>query len=324
MDIYSATIDYVSSLPITRTWPEFRTIFKRIAAQQPKHWLLPLKACLAVGGTPEQALPAVAAMACAQIGIVMLDDLLDQDPRGEYHRLGAAIAANLGATFQVAGLEAILSYDLQPAIKLGALASANRMLLSVAFGQDLDTKSPTNEAAYWRIVEHKSASFFGMALCMGALLGGASQKVAGSLKRFGQLYGEMIQIHDDLNDSLAVPAGPDWIQKRAPLPILFARIVEHPARRRFLELHGDVTRPAALQEAQEILIQCGAVSYCVDQLLLRHQAVQKLLEVTQLVSRQPLQELTNEIVAPVWKLFNAVGLQPATPLPTMTVTESLG
>ena len=56
----------------------------------------------------------------------------------------------------------------------------------------------------------------------------------------------MVQIHDDLNDSLAVPANPDWTLGRAPLPILFAQVVNHPDRTRFHELRGVIAEPAAL------------------------------------------------------------------------------
>jgi geranylgeranyl pyrophosphate synthase len=271
---------------------------------------------MSVGGTAEKAIPAVAAIACAQIGIVLLDDMLDKDPRGEYHRLGYGAAANLGATFQIASMQAILQPDIPSVRKLEALHSTNQMLLHVALGQDMDIHVAMNEISYWRIVNNKSASFFGTALLLGSLLGGASEKEAAAIKRFGSLYGEMIQIHDDLSDTLATPAGPDWIQKRAPLPILFAQIVDHPARQRFLELYENISRPGALSEAQEILIQCGAVSYCMDQLLLRHVSAQKILEVTKLANQQPLNELLNEIIELVWNIFNLLALEPVSPLPT--------
>ncbi len=316
MDIYAATTEYVSNTPITKSWPEFQSIFTHIATCRPKHWQLPVKSCLAVGGIDEQAIPAVAAIACAQIGIILLDDMLDHDPRGQHHRLGHGKAANLGATFQIASLEAILRTDTPVIKKLDVLHSTNQMLLSVAVGQDMDIQVPTDETAYWRVVENKSASFFGTALFLGALLGGASEKITNDVKRFGKLYGEMIQIHDDLNDAMTEPAGPDWIQRRAPLPILFAQIVDHPARKRFLELCANIAQPDTLEEAQQILIQCGAVSYCVDQLLHRHQAIQKILENAQLVNQQILNELANEIVNPVWNIFNVLGIQPVSPLPT--------
>ena len=57
-------------------------------------------------------------------------------------------------------------------------------------GQELDIWNPAEEASVGRVVEHKSAPFYGCAL------------------HLGRLYGEMIQIHDYLNDTMALPASP--------------------------------------------------------------------------------------------------------------------
>ena len=135
-------------------------------------------------------------------------------------------------------------------------------------------------------------------------------KNAERLKELGKLYGEMVQIHDDLNDALAIPANPDWIQERLPLPILFAQTVEHAERARFLELRRQIMDESALLEAQDILIRCGAVSYCVDQILRRHQAAQEIVAALSLPKREMLDALIEEVVEPVWKLFDAIGLFP--------------
>jgi geranylgeranyl pyrophosphate synthase len=147
-------------------------------------------------------------------------------------------------------------------------------------------------------------------LQLGALFGEAPFELAEKIKQIGGLYGEMIQIHDDLNDTMAVPANPDWVQGRAPLPILFAKLVDHPERSRFLELCGEVTDENALREAQEILIRCGAVSYCVDQLLRRHQSARDILQGTELARPELIECLLEEVIAPVWKLFDAIGESP--------------
>ena len=84
------------------------------------------------------------------------------------------------------------------------------------------------------------------------------------LQKLGGIYGEMIQIHDDMHDAMETPANPDWVQGRSPLPILFASLVSHPEQKRFLALVQNITEPAALQEAQDILIRWGAISYCAD------------------------------------------------------------
>jgi geranylgeranyl pyrophosphate synthase len=132
------------------------------------------------------------------------------------------------------------------------------MMLTMAFGQYLDVQGPKDEEDYWRMVATKSSPFFGSVLYVGALMGGATREDALQIERFGNLYGEMIQIHDDLNDAMAVPANPDWRLDRSPLPILFAQGIEHTEKERFLELRQNISDPVALTEAQTTLIRCGA------------------------------------------------------------------
>ncbi len=53
-------------------------------------------------------------------------------------------------------------------------------------------------------------------------MGGATETTATRLGEVGALYGEMIQLSDDLNDVMEYPANVDWLQGRYPLPILRA------------------------------------------------------------------------------------------------------
>lgn len=269
MNIYDSTLDYISNLPVLKEWPETITLLERAAVKQPRDWRLPHLTCQAVGGGTEQALPASASVACALIGILLIDDMLDDDPRGEFQRIGQAQAANFASVFLTASSQAVLQSQAEPAIKLPALESLTRMILSVGYGQYLDVQNPADEDAYWHMVQMKSGSFFRTAWELGALFGGAPIEVVRAIGELGGIYGEMIQIHDDMNDCLAAPASPDWSQGRFPLPILFAQTVEHPQRDRFLELRQRIAAAEALCEAQDILIKSGAISYCVDQLLRR-------------------------------------------------------
>ena len=58
------------------------------ASKQPRDWRLPLLACKAVGAKTEQSVPASAAVACALIGILLIDDMPHDDLRGEFQRIG--------------------------------------------------------------------------------------------------------------------------------------------------------------------------------------------------------------------------------------------
>ena len=146
------------------------------------------------------------ALACLQISII----LIDADPRGEHHCIGMPATANAAAAFQAAGLEIVAQWGYPPATQCAILRLFNQMVLTTAYGQYLDTQSLNDEAAYWRQVELKSAPFFGSAFHIGALAGGADEETAVQLQQLGLLYGKLIQIHDDLGDTMAQPATPDW------------------------------------------------------------------------------------------------------------------
>lgn len=81
-------------LPIFIDWHEMESILRRAASMRPKDWNLPVTACRAFGKSAEQAIPASAALACTQISIILVEDMLDDDPRGEYHRIGSGRAVN--------------------------------------------------------------------------------------------------------------------------------------------------------------------------------------------------------------------------------------
>lgn len=309
MEIYQAVVDYLLPFQMFSEWHEMESILRRSASTRPRDWNLPIGLCEAVGESPEKALPASAALACAQLSIILADDMLDDDPRGEYHRIGYGRASNFALAFQAAGVDALLESRSNSKVKTEAVNSLNQMMLKTAFGQELDVKNPEDEKSYWQVVEYKSAPFYGCAFYLGAVFAEANSKIADRVKRVGELYGEMIQIHDDLNDTLAVPANPDWLQERKPLPILFAQIVTHPEREKFTTLCRNISSEGALQEAQDILIRCGAVSYCVDQLLHRHKTAQILLDEISLPITGTVDILIQELVAPVHRLFETLGLR---------------
>jgi geranylgeranyl pyrophosphate synthase len=312
MDTLPHALDIALHLPLVQAWPELQSLIRRGATANKTSWSLPRLACQAVGGSDEQAAPAVAAIACAQIAIILIDDMLDADPRGEYHRVGEGAAANFAAALQAVACQALAQARLDPPAALAAQDSLNHMLLATALGQHQDSQNPADEAGYWQLVRTKSSPFYAAALHLGALAGGATAEVSGQLERVGQVYGEMIQIHDDLNDTMATPANPDWTQGRSPLPILFAQVVEHPERNRFLELRQAMPDPAALEEAQTILIRCGAVAYCLDQLLHRYDLARQIVAGIPLAQRAGLERLLEELVDPVRELFRAMGVaQPA-------------
>lgn len=306
MNLFTQSMDYLLSLAPFFEWSQMQDVAKGVFAKSPKNCYLPVLACEAVGAPPELAIHGLAAITCLQIGIVLIDDILDADPRGLYRQIGTAAAANLASAFQATGLEAIIHSRVNPKTKLAILAALNKMVHKTALGQYWDVRNLATEEDYWYIVRTKSSPFFEAGLQMGALLGGASLKTAEKIGKLGAIYGEMIQLHDDINDAMEVPANPDWLSGRQSLPLLFASTVDHPGRERFLVLRQAVTDADALGEAQLILIRCGAVSYVVHELLQRHQEARKMLERLVLPNGRELELLFEEIIAPVYGLLSEV------------------
>lgn len=309
MDIYSSAFEEVKRLSTFGDWKELLELFQRLAEKQQHGWVLPKYACLSVGGDEEDALKAVAAFGCLQIGIILIDDMLDLDPRGYHHEAGEGAAANMADGFHAAGAKLILESSLEPSRKLAALESIEWMMGQTAFGQYLDIKNPDNEIEYWNMVKTKSSPYFASGLEVGGLFGGSSLELAAQLRHFGELYGEIVQIYDDLKDTMTIPAGPDWHQGRLPLPILYASLVDYPEKGRFMELRSQVSDAEILKECQQILISSGAVSYCVSQLVPRYVQVKQLIMDMDLVDRAPLLTLLDDIIHPTLVLMDSLDLK---------------
>ncbi|MCW5876777.1 MAG: polyprenyl synthetase family protein [Anaerolineales bacterium] len=304
MDIYSQAIQLLLDHPQTQRWPQLQETCTRALGHKPIAWDFPLRACRALGGTQAAIAPAIAALTCAHMSLILVDDLLDEDPRGAYHQLGVGQAANLAQALFGLALD-VLETAGSPSGVLAA-AAIGRLQLHTAYGQDLDAQNLRSEEAYWQVARAKSSPYFATGLYLGALFAGAEAGLAKQLHDFGALFGEMLQIHDDLNDCLAVPANVDWLQGRAPLPILYAELAPHAQQARFMELRGEVSDPAALQEAQSILVSSGAISYCVSELVRRHSQAGEQLAGIPLRDSRPLEELLDQMIAPVRHLFERV------------------
>jgi geranylgeranyl pyrophosphate synthase len=298
---------HVLSLPEVAAWPEMAHFFERTVTRI--KWEFPLLACQAVGGNMNVAIASAAAVACIQLSLVLVDDMLDEDPQGAHVELGQATTANLAFAFQAAAFCLIDQIPVEPERRATVSASLAHMALTSAFGQNLDAQNLSGEENYWKTVQAKSAACFGAALHIGAVVGQASPEVAERLREFGFLTGEVIQIYDDLADALQTPANPDWKQGRNNLPILYAMTADHPDRARFEALLSQIDDPQTLEAAQHILIRCGAVSYCAYHVVERYGTALKLLDNTPLADPAPMLDLVARQKKPLVTLLENVGAE---------------
>ncbi|MGD8455705.1 MAG: polyprenyl synthetase family protein [Anaerolineales bacterium] len=308
MDVFEKVVVYVKEKDLFGEWVEMMDIFEDIAAKEPTGWDIVLHACIGVGGTLDQAVPGVAAIGCLQVAILILDDMLDHDPHGIYREIGEGQAANMASSFQSAGLQVILDEDLPAATKIAAVSSLNKMMGTTALGQMLDVRGVNNEADYWDVVRKKSSPYCRAALHTGALLGGVSLETGEQIRALGVVYGELLQIHDDLKDTLKTPAEPDWLNWHPTLPILFAQVVDHPDRERFIALRDTIAEPESLREAQTILIRCGAISYSLDQLITRYQKAKEILAEIDVANPDSFELLFEDMIEPAREMVKALGM----------------
>lgn len=310
----------IRALREVAAWPQMSELIDRAVHREwISVWDYPFAACQAVGGTEEQALPGAAAVFSSVVSIHLVDDMLDDDPRGDYHQLGIGPTANLALAFQAAGHRLLDDPALDPRLRSSLQAIFAGMSLATAYGQNLDARELRSEQEYWRTVESKTPPLFAAALEIGALLGGASDETAKRLAHFGHVLGLFVQVGDDLSDALQTPARADWQKGSNNLPILYTLTAEHPEREEFQSLVSRVDDPEVLARAQKILLRCGAVSYCVFKLLEFSREARSSLARIPLDRPEPISRLLDLHMKPLHKLFESVGVEEPTELALHTV-----
>ena len=290
-----AVRDCVLTLSHVQKWPELADAWREATKEKLRpDWQLPLWACQAVGGDESVLIPGMAAIGCIQMGIILIDDMLDNDPRGVFHRIGVGNTANLATALHAMAVTLLDGAEVSDSIRWQVGCTLADMGFATAVGQQIDANPPTEgdpEEIYWQILRAKSCPFYGTALKIGTLLGGASTKVADEMYKIGELVGEMVQIADDLLDSMATPATPDWTRLNSNLLLLYASLVGHPERDTFLELAKQVEDAETLDKVQQILINCGAVAYCDYLLRQKQDEALALLNQMSLVNPEPIEKL---------------------------------
>lgn len=300
----------IRSLETVSSWPQMLSLIERVVYRESVSvWEHPVSACRAVGGSEEEAMPAAGAIFCSLISIHLVDDMLDDEPLGDFRSLGVGRTANLALAFQAAGHRLLEEAAAPAAVRAALQASFARMSLATCLGQELDARELVSEEEYWRVVGTKTPPLFSEALRMGALLGGATVAVADQLADVGRVLGRFIQVSDDVTDALETPARADWQRRSNCLPLLFAMTAAHAERDRFRHLSARAGEPEALAEAQKILFRSGAISYCTLKLIELSREAQALFARIPLRDPEPIERLLDVHTRPLFRLLEKVGVQ---------------
>lgn len=309
-------VELITSCDGMADWSDLSELLSRPFGGEIKpSWEYACHAAAASGGTWESGLPAAAAVLCLHYSIHLVDDVLDEDPAGLQHRLGHGPVFNMATACQaVAGL-CLARADAEAGVAADLHLQLHETVVDTGYGQFLDASDPVDEDGYWVAVRAKTPPLFRCALFMGARLAGASRRQALETAELGRFLGEIAQINDDLGDAVERPARPDWERRGGNLAILFAASAEHPEQARFLNLAEQLRAgsgdSATLEEAQDILIRSGAVSYCVHRLVDSYRQGLARLAQLALAERRWLVELFEYQLEPLRRLLDRLGIDGA-------------
>lgn len=148
------------------------------------------------------------------------------------------------------------------------LADTTNLIAEGEVLQLLHVRNPdTDEAAYLRVIERKTAILFAAAARLGALLAGADAATLQALHDYGLRLGYAFQIADDVLDYASDAAtmgknlGDDLAEGKMTLPLIHAMAHSDAATRaelRRIVEHGDIDGMPAVQAA---ITACGSLDY---------------------------------------------------------------
>ena len=160
----------------------------------------------------------------------------------------------------------MVELDRMPVMRI--LADTTNRIAEGEVLQLLHVRNPdTDEAAYLRVIERKTAILFAAAALLGALLAGADASTCDALHRYGLALGYAFQIADDVLDyasdaaTLGKNLGDDLAEGKATLPLIHAMAHSDAATRdrlRAIIEQGDID---ALPEAVAAIRAQGSLDY---------------------------------------------------------------
>ncbi len=283
---------YGESAMANYEWPLPKQLWQEATSKPRPSWYLPelVAMCFVPQCDEEVSAKLAAALGMAQLSIKLIDDLLDAEPGGVQEKVSAGEVANIASAFQAFSTSLALT-SFPPNTQFGGLAAnaIARLFRETAFGQQLDTAETLTEDEYWAAVKWKSTPFYRHAFALGALLVRHHGSVVDVrlIRSLGTIFGEIVQVIDDMVDVMATPATRDWSRSNNLL-ILFAELTDENGR--FAELKQAVQGGADPEEAQQYLIEVGAVAYCGHVVKGKYEKAMELLAIVK-AGESPLREL---------------------------------
>lgn len=175
--------------------------------------VLMLMAAEAFGDDPEKALAPAVGIELFHNFTLLHDDVMDNSAT---RRGRESVMAKWNVNTAILSGDTMLTLATREIAKVPdtllrpVLDRFNAMALEVYEGQRLDMDFETMETVsvdeYIKMIEKKTGALLGCSAAIGALIGGASEKDAEAMYRFGLMLGVAFQIEDDRLDTFGVPA----------------------------------------------------------------------------------------------------------------------
>src|SRR6478736_1363499 len=214
--------------------------------------MLLLLAAQALGHRGPDAHQLAAVVEFIHTATLLHDDVVDESDLRRGRRTANAVWGNaasvlVGDFLYSRSFQLMVELDRMEVMRI--LADTTNQIAEGEVLQLLHVRNPdTDEAAYLRVIERKTAVLFAAATRLGALLAGADTKTCDALHEYGLQLGYAFQIADDVLDyvsdagTLGKNIGDDLAEGKATLPLIHAIERAPPAQaaslRRAIETGG--------------------------------------------------------------------------------------
>ncbi|HBD19354.1 MAG TPA: octaprenyl-diphosphate synthase [Arenimonas sp.] len=233
--------------------------------------MLVVLAARALGGGGPRAHQLAAIIEFIHTSTLLHDDVVDESDLRRGRKTANALWGNaasvlVGDFLYSRSFQLMVELDAMPVMQV--LADTTNRIAEGEVLQLLHVHNPdTDEAAYLRVIERKTAVLFAAATRLGALLAGADASTQQKLHDYGLNLGLAFQIADDVLDytadaeALGKNLGDDLAEGKATLPLIHAMAnADDACRARLREIieTGDAT---AMPEVLAAIGQSGGIGY---------------------------------------------------------------
>ena len=255
--------------------------------------VMALITCEMVGGSSEKAILFATALETIHNFTLVHDDVMDDDDLrhgvAACHTIyGLSTAILAGDTLFAYAFEMIADSDIEDRVKSDLVKNVAYVVRKIAEGQQMDINFEDEETVdskdYLEMIRLKTSILFGAAAYGGARIGGTNEREARELENMATNVGLGFQIWDDYLDAtaseevLGKPSGSDIRQgKRTLLVIEALNRANKEQRKRLLEILDSENSDKDIEEAVNIMNECGALEECHKQANLYLEGARKVL-----------------------------------------------